>query len=115
MKIIRTSFNQLLRNKMISAESEFEPDPVPVSTQSNSCFSHHPNITGKFTGGDDFVGNLSYKTQDGLHVAADGDTWITQGPIGFGNIPTGPGTKPYYTYLSNAVRNTVVDQPGIHR
>lgn len=109
MKILRTSFSQLIREKIIKGQSELLPDPVIFNG-----IGTHPDIDIGFDGGDFIWGNLVYREEDVIYTDASDNTWLTQGPTGYGPVPTGPGTKPYYTVVTNAKRNETVNQPGIY-
>ena len=108
MKILRTSFPQLIREKILKGENEPLPDPTNFTG-----LGYHPNIDN-FDSIDFSKGQLVYREEDVIHTDASDNVWYTQGPIGFGDVPTGPGTKPYYTLLTNAKRNAAVDTPGIY-
>lgn len=108
MKILRTSFPQLIREKIYSGEDVLLPDPTPFQG-----IRTHQTIQG-FDSEDFLAGHLTYRESDTMHSDSDGNTWLTQGPTGYGDVPTGPGTKPYYTTVNNAKRNTTVDMPGVY-
>lgn len=114
MKLLRTSFAHLVREKIIQGESELLPDPllakdiVPVRMNTNAK-------EGKVFDTDHFGGSLLYRESDTLYTDNTSDiTYLTQGPIGYGAPPVGPGTKPYYTMLSNSTANTTANQRGIY-
>ena len=108
MKILRTSFPQLIREKIYSGEDVLLPDPTTFQG-----IRIHPTIPG-FDSLEFLNGKLSYRESDTMHSDGNGNTWLTQGPTGYGDVPTGPGTKPYYTTVNNAKRNTTVDMPGVY-
>ena len=98
MKLLRTSFAHLVREKIIQGESDLLPEPVIAKDIVPSRMNSNAK-DGKIFDEDHFGGVLCYREDDVIHTDAAGGVFKTQGPIGYGPIPVGPNTKPYYTML----------------
>ena len=113
MKILRTSFAQFVREKILAGENETLPDPVLGKDEIPRRLNCNAR-DGKILDSSKFGGSVTYREADTLHTDTGGNVWKVQGPVGFGDPPVGPGTKPYYTFLSNATPNLVANQKGIY-
>lgn len=111
-KIIRTSFAHMVREKIIQSEDELLPDPILAKDIVPVRMNNSANGE-KIFDSDKFGGSLLYREADVIHTDGD-DTWKIQGPVGYGSPPVGPGTKPYYTMLTNAVNNTDQNTRGVY-
>jgi hypothetical protein len=102
MKLLRTSFSHLVREKVISGLNQLWPEPadVPVENLINHVSAH--------------TGNFEYQEDNHTELDLTNGSFFNQGAMGYGEPPAGPGTKPYVSYLSNKVYNTQADDTGIY-
>lgn len=90
MKIFRSSFNHLIREKVIAGYNDTMPPPEARE------------LASFFTKISDHKGTFEYDNQDRVATIA-GKTFNSQGPMGYGDPPIGTGSTPYYSFLSNKV------------
>ncbi len=98
MKKFRSSFNHLVREKLIAGVSDTTPTP-----ETRDLSKLYPGLIANHTG------RFEYQVHDLTTVYA-GNTWITQGSMGYGMPPIGDGTAPYRCFMSNKQDNNMV--PG---
>lgn len=123
MKVVRTSFSQFVRNKILQSEDVTHPDPVWLSTAPTGIDGESLGLPVRWTQSDGSVlwvnpsGGILYREQQSTHsgqnTAGIDMTWTCQGNIGFGNQPVGPGTSPFTTTITNAKLNSVAQSRGI--
>lgn len=101
MKLLRTSFSHLVREKIIQGQSRFWPEPadVPIERLINNVSAH----TGKF----------EYQADNHTETGLPTGNYYNQGSMGYGDPPIGPGTKPYTTFISNKTSNLNALEVGI--
>lgn len=98
MKKFRSSFNHLVREKLIAGVNDTTPTP-----ETRNLASLYPDLIA------DHSGTFEYQIYDRT-VQYAGNTWVTQGSMGYGMPPIGDGTSPYRCYMSNKQDNNMV--PG---
>lgn len=92
-KRLRTSFNQFVREKVIQGVNNMYPEAeeMPLS-----------QLVSDIT---DYSGYVEYQDLDHDVTGSSSGNFFIQGPMGYGNPPTGPGTKPFKCFLSNKIKN----------
>jgi len=98
VKKFRSSFNHLVREKLIAGVNDTTPTP-----ETRNLVSLYPDLIA------DYSGTFEYQIHDRT-VQYAGNTWVTQGSMGYGMPPIGDGTSPYRCYMSNKQDNNMV--PG---
>lgn len=101
MKLLRTSFSHLVREKIIQGQSQLWPEPadVPIENLISNVSAH----TGKF----------EYQSDNHTETGLQTGNYYNQGAMGYGDPPIGPGTKPYMSFLSNKTKNLNALEVGI--
>ena len=95
MKKFRSSFNHLVREKLIAGQSDTTPSP-----ETRDLTRLYSDVIV------DHAGTFEYQRQD-ITVNTGGKQWTLQGAMGYGNSPVGNGTKPYRSFMSNLIDNTM--------
>lgn len=96
MKKFRSSFNHLVREKLIAGQSDTTPSP-----ETRDLTRLYSDVIV------DHAGTFEYKNQD-ITINTGGKQWSLQGAMGYGNSPVGNGTKPYRSFMSNLIDNLSV-------
>ncbi len=94
MKKFRSSFNHLVREKLIAGQNDTTPPP-----ESRNLSSLYSGVIV------DHAGTFEYQKQN-MTISTNGRNWTVQGAMGYGNSPVGNGTSPYRSFMSNMIENT---------
>lgn len=100
MKKFRSSFNHLIREKLIAGVDDTSPTP-----ETRQLESLYPGLIIAHTG------TFEYQ-QDDMTTTISGDTWVTQGSMSYGTATAGDNLRPYRSYMSNKIDNPL--KPGTY-
>lgn len=95
MKKFRSSFNHLIREKLIAGQSDITPTP-----ETRELSKLYPDVVV------DHTGNFEFANDTGYQATYVNDSWYSQGSMGYGNAPIGTGTSPYQSFMSNKINST---------
>lgn len=100
-KRLRTSFNQFVREKVIQGVNNMYPEAenMPLDQLIPEVIS--------------YSGYVEYQDDDHDITGSSSGNFFIQGPMGYGNPPTGPGTKPFKCFLSNKIKNNSAASLGV--
>lgn len=101
MKLLRTSFSHLVREKVIQGQSRLWPEPADVPIE--QLVQHVSAHTGVF----------EYQLDNHTETGLSSGNFYNQGAMGYGDPPIGPGTKPYTSFLSNKTPNLTAVDAGV--
>ena len=93
MKLLRTSFSHLIREKIIQGQSKLWPEPVNIPIEALMA-----NVSGH-------TGTFEYQADNHTETNLPTGSYYNQGAMGYGEPPVGPGTKPYHSFISNKTIN----------
>ena len=97
MKKFRSSFNHLIREKVLAGQNDNTPSPEQrdLTTLFPGLVA---NVNGKF----------EYQVSSSVHTTGS-NTWNSQGPMGYGSPPVGSGATPYKSFLSNKTEHSTAN------